>query len=119
MAFLCCHTFDSGCAPVVLCSQSLFHRTGILSIGDVSEPAKKASEEHGLDHELLAGHEVNQKYPAYHLRDNMQALYDPCGGILESEECIKAYLTASQVGNLKTSILLETNHDASVHWKGY
>jgi sarcosine oxidase len=46
---------------------------------------------HKLDHELLDAEQLNGRFPGYNAPPGFQAVYQPEGGFLLSEECIVAY----------------------------
>lgn len=52
--------------------------------------------EHGLDHEVLTGPEVNRRFPGYRLPDTHMAVYQPDGGYVMSERCIVAHVARAQ-----------------------
>ncbi|MQA07879.1 MAG: N-methyl-L-tryptophan oxidase [Pseudonocardiaceae bacterium] len=47
---------------------------------------------HDLRHELLSAQEVNYRYPAFTLPDELVAYFDPRAGVLAPEACIAAHL---------------------------
>jgi sarcosine oxidase len=52
--------------------------------------------EHGLDHQVLTGSEVNARFPGYRLPETHMAVYQPDGGYVMSERCIVAHVVAAQ-----------------------
>ena len=57
---LCTHAPPSPPLP----TQPLYVRTGMLDIGlQVAERSRASALEHGLDHEVLTGREVNARFP--------------------------------------------------------
>jgi sarcosine oxidase len=76
--------------------QDLILETGGLYAGqrgsDVLDGAINSARMHELPHELLDADEVNRRFPAFRLDDDMQALHEPLAGLLYPERCIKAQL---------------------------
>jgi sarcosine oxidase len=52
--------------------------------------------QHGLDHEVLTGSEVNLRFPGYRLPPDHMAVYQPEGGYVMSERCIVAHVARAQ-----------------------
>ena len=69
-----------------LSGENLILETGGLYAGvrgsDVLEGAINSARTHELPHELLDADEVNSRFPAFHLDDDMQALHEPLAGLL-------------------------------------
>lgn len=76
--------------------QSLLTITGGLNIGQPESEFVRGSltsaRQHGLPYEYLSSSEVNSRFPGFQLPENMVAVYEPLAGILQPEECVKAYL---------------------------
>src|SRR5687768_2513807 len=74
----------------------LLHITGGLMIGRedgmLVTGTLRSAREHGLAHELLTPAEVRSRYPAFELRDDLVAVYDPRAGWLDPEACNGAHL---------------------------
>ena len=51
---------------------------------------------HDLDHEVLTGAEVGERFPGYRLPENHMAVLQPDGGYLLSERCLVAHVAAAQ-----------------------
>ncbi|MCB0097711.1 MAG: N-methyl-L-tryptophan oxidase, partial [Caldilineaceae bacterium] len=75
--------------------QKLLHRIGSLDIGPadswVFKGALRSAMEYELDHEVLTGLELAQRYPGYQLPHEIMALYQPDGGFLTPEGCVVSY----------------------------
>eukprot|EP00892_Ulva_mutabilis_P004975 jgi/Ulvmu1/284/UM001_0288.1 len=72
------------------------HQTGCLDVGSgIVQSAKAACETHDVEYALMSGPEVSQKYPGYEFGEE-EVLYSPFGGILESENCIRAHLAGAE-----------------------
>lgn len=80
--------------------ERLLHDVGALTIGppgsDVFESARSTCEAHGIDHEVLTGTEVNERYPAYELPAEYRAVHQPDSGFLAPERCVVAHAEAAQ-----------------------
>jgi len=73
---------------------ALFRRTGSLTVGppesDLVADARETCAGHGIDHEILSGDAVDDRFPAWTLGDGYRALYQPDGGLLDPERCLSA-----------------------------
>jgi len=80
--------------------RDLLHVTGGIDAGPVDgtvfPDSQKACEMHDIDHEILSGNEVNDRFPGYSLSENHRAVYQPDSGFLVPEQCIIAYVQAAQ-----------------------
>jgi sarcosine oxidase len=74
----------------------LFHRTGSVDAGWESsrtvQGSLEACREHGLPFELLDAASANRRWPGYQLDAGMVALFQPQGGFLTPEACVRAYV---------------------------
>jgi len=81
----------------------LFNRSGGLIIGrpgergyhNVENPFKStvdAAQRHGIEFEILTPADVARRYPAVSLRSDEMAYYEPSGGFLYAEACVRAHL---------------------------
>ena len=79
--------------------EQLLFTTGSLDIGrqgsQVFEGSRSSCELHNLPHEILSGEQVNERFPGYHLPDDLMALFQPDGGFLLPERCIVAHVTGA------------------------
>ena len=77
--------------------EQLLISTGSIDAGPLSsqvfQGSRDSCEVHHLNHEVLAGQEVNERFPGYHLPDDYFALFQPDGGFLLAEHCIVAHVT--------------------------
>ena len=75
--------------------EKLLHITGSLDIGPadswVFKGALRSAMEYELDHDVLTGLELAQRFPGYQLPHDIMALYQPEGGFLAPERCVVAY----------------------------
>lgn len=80
--------------------RDLLYVTGGLDAGpvdgDVFPNSRRSCEAHDIDHEVLTGHEVNERFPGYELPESHQAVYQPESGFLVPEQCIIAHVEAAQ-----------------------
>ena len=78
---------------------AVLRTTGELDIGAEDSWTVRGSRasciEHGIAFEDLSGEEVNDRFPGYWLPDTMQAVYQPDGGYLLSEQAIAAFAKAA------------------------
>ena len=76
--------------------QPLINITGSLDIGpensDIVEGAKKSCEIHDVEHEILSGTELNDRFDGFDVPSTHQAVYQPDGGFLYPEQCIVAHV---------------------------
>lgn len=64
--------------------------------GDVVPNSKVSCRAHDIDHEVLSGAEVNERFPGYDIPDDHRAVYQPESGFLVPEQCIIAHVEAAQ-----------------------
>lgn len=80
--------------------EQLLYETGSIDAAPEDDPLFQGSlrscEEYGIDHEVLTGSEVNERYPGYDLPDDHMALYQPNGGYVLSERAIVAHTMQAQ-----------------------
>lgn len=81
--------------------ERLLHVTGALDIGRPDSRVFTGSLEscrvHGLPHEVLDAPAVRHRFPGYHLPDEFRAVFQPDGGFLEPERCIRAFVTRARL----------------------
>ena len=80
--------------------EQLLHITGSLDAGPpdsfVFEGSVRSCIEHGLEHEVIDGTEVNRRFPGYCLPGDSMAVLQPDGGFLLPESCIVAQVDAAR-----------------------
>jgi sarcosine oxidase len=80
--------------------EQLLHITGSLDAGPpdsfVFEGSVRSCIEHGLEHEVIDGAEVNRRFPGYRLPAESMAVLQPDGGFLLPERCIVAHADAAR-----------------------
>ena len=64
--------------------------------GELFQGALTSAREHRLEHEVLTGAQVNDRFPAYQLPPAHRAVYQPDGGFIASERAIVAHVRAAQ-----------------------
>jgi sarcosine oxidase len=62
---------------------------------DSLEEAVELCESQGLPYEVLAGEEVERRFPGYDLSGDFRFLYQPDGGVLDVPECTIAHMNAA------------------------
>jgi sarcosine oxidase len=76
--------------------EDLIHETGSIAVGppgsDIFEGARRACREHDLDHDVLSGAELNDRFPGYDVPEEYRAVFQPQGGFLVPEDCIVAHV---------------------------
>jgi sarcosine oxidase len=76
--------------------RKLLLQTGGLMIGPdpgvLVSGAKRSAEEHRLAHRMLSVAEIRHEFPAFAIRDNESAVWEPRAGILFPELCIQTHL---------------------------
>ncbi len=79
--------------------EKLLHLTGSIDAGPADSWVFKGSlqscVEHGLEHEVLTGAELAERFPGYRLPHEILAVLQPQGGFLTPERCIIAYAMAA------------------------
>jgi sarcosine oxidase len=80
--------------------EQLLHITGSVDAGPpdsfVFEGSVRSCIEHGLEHEVIGGAEVNRRFPGYCLPAESMAVFQPDGGFLLPERCIAAHVDAAR-----------------------
>jgi sarcosine oxidase len=83
--------------------QRILIKTGSIDAGPAESWVFKGSLqsciEHDLEHQVLTGKEMNQRFPGYHLPHDIMGVYQPDGGFLLPEAATVSYVeTAHQLG---------------------
>lgn len=80
--------------------EQLLHMIGSIDAGPpdsrVFQGALQSALQYNLEHEVLTGTEIAQRFPGYRLPHETMALYQPQGGFLVPERCIISYVEAAQ-----------------------
>jgi len=81
--------------------RQLLHITGSIDASRRDElvfaGSLRSCELHDLAHEVLSSEELSRRFPGYRLPDDIVALFQPEGGFLEPESCVRAYVDAALV----------------------
>jgi sarcosine oxidase len=73
--------------------EQLLWITGILEGGErILDGVLHSCAVHELEHEVLSGSEVAQRFPAFRLPPDLQVAYQPDGGFVTPERCIVAHV---------------------------
>jgi sarcosine oxidase len=80
--------------------ERLLHVTGAIDAGTpgsrVLEGSLESCRVHGLRHEVLEAVEVNERFPGFNLPEGFRAVFQPDGGFLEPERCIRAHASLAR-----------------------
>ncbi len=80
--------------------ERLLHITGSIDAGPpdsaVVVGSRRSCELHDLPHEVLDGAELSQRFPGYRLPPDTLAVFQPDGGFLEPEKCVKAHVAVAR-----------------------
>lgn len=76
--------------------RDLLHLVGVLEIGPIGSVImngiREAADQHQLSLEVISRNKFNERFPGFVLPENYEALFEPTGGYLLVEECVKSYL---------------------------
>ena len=82
-----------------LTGEKIFYRTGSIDAGPADSWVFKGSFqsciEHGLDHEVLTGQELQKRFPGYHFPHDSMALYQKDGGFITPERATVGFVEAA------------------------
>ncbi len=80
--------------------EQLLHICGSLDCGPANDEiftgSLQSCIEHGLEHEALTNAEISARWPAYRFPADTMGLYQPDGGFLLPEACIRAHVSAAR-----------------------
>ncbi|ADJ15423.1 N-methyl-L-tryptophan oxidase [Halalkalicoccus jeotgali] len=80
--------------------EQLLFETGSIDAAPADDPlfegSRRSCEEYDIDHEVLTGAAVNERYPGYDIPDDHMAVYQPNGGYVLSERAIVAHTMEAQ-----------------------
>lgn len=108
--------------------EALFAQIGVVSLFHPAAPSIQEIEtcvrEFGLDFERLTAHEAMQRWPGWDVPEDYVVHFDPAGGVLFSEACLRAYKHGCQqqgvvfkFGGGLTSLIF-TEQQVEVTWGG-
>jgi sarcosine oxidase len=84
---------------------ALVRHTGSLTVGppgsDLVAGARETCASGGVDHEVLSGDGVDDRFPAWTLGDGYRALYQPDGGLLDPERCLSALVREARAAGAR------------------
>ena len=76
--------------------------TGGVMVGSATGPlvrgALESARTHGIAHEILDAHALEERFPAYHAKKSWVALYERRAGMLFPERCVKAAMAVARRG---------------------
>lgn len=79
---------------------TLLTSTGGLMVGlpdqELVQGAAHSATLHGLAHERLRANQVQERFPAWQIPDDWEAVYEGRAGFLHPEACIRAHLQAAE-----------------------
>lgn len=95
--------------------RSLLHITGGVYMGraegEFLSGARRAAEEHGLEHEVLDRDALRRRYPQFEVPEDFAAFYEPAAGLLIPEAVIAAQAELA----LRAGAELH-GHEPVAHW---
>jgi len=81
-------------------SESLMSLPGLLCIGEPDGPFIRGLEtcyaQHDLPHERWTTTEATARFPQFHLPENVTCYWDPLGGYLRADACVRAHARLAQ-----------------------
>jgi N-methyl-L-tryptophan oxidase len=95
---------------------NLFYQTGLLGLSHRDDPfiqeTKMSAAGHNLPLEVLPADEIQKRWPGWKVPDDVTGCFEPQGGILFSEQCIRAYrrLASTQKATLLTNCPVDDLH---------
>lgn len=80
--------------------QELLNEVGVLQVGTadgtVVPGVQRAAAEHGLSVEALEAKEIERRWPGFRAPPGMVGVFEPRGGYLLVEDCVRAHLLAAK-----------------------
>lgn len=80
--------------------KQVFYKTGSVDIGlpesSVYSGSIASCMAHNLDHEIMTGKELNERFPGYSVPEDYMANFQPDGGFLTPEQCIVSFVEEAQ-----------------------
>ncbi len=85
--------------------KDLFFQTGSLALGSENtnkfELSKNTCDEFDIPYKMYDNKELKNLYPAWDLPNKFHGMYQPQGGLLDNEECIKTQVKLAQENGAK------------------
>lgn len=95
--------------------EQVLHITGSIDAGPpdsaVFVGSRRSCELHDLPHEILTSAELSRRYPGYQLPTEAMAVFQPEGGFLEPEKCVKAHVAVARARGAEVH-----EHEQVVDW---
>jgi sarcosine oxidase len=92
----------------------LFHKTGILQAGppdgEVMQGLIEAARVHDLPMDKLSRNDVQQRFPGFDIAADHSAIFDPNGGLLRVEDCIRRYVELARRHGAELSVPATVRH---------
>lgn len=86
------------------CGRDMYHRTHSLTIGppdsDKIESAKEACDSNDVAYDVLTGQEASEKFEAWSIPDELIALHQMNGGVLDVNACLEGQLELAEDNGL-------------------
>lgn len=81
-------------------SERLFHHCGVLYMGEpegsVIRGVTHSAEKHGIPIDRLGAAELRQRFPMFSMQDGATAVFEPGGGFVRPERCVRAWLRLAE-----------------------
>ncbi|MFQ5744277.1 MAG: FAD-dependent oxidoreductase, partial [Acidobacteriota bacterium] len=81
--------------------EKLFEQCGFLTAGSADSPTIQGLEAcyqaHRLPHERLSWAEARRRFPQFHLDPETVVFFDPLGGYLRVEECVRRHIEQARL----------------------
>lgn len=92
----------------------LLRETGLVELGPadgvVVPGVLRAAHEHGVAVEQLSAREVEQRWPALRVPEDLAGVFEPRAGLLHVEECVRAQLAAADDAGAELRVGVEAFH---------
>ncbi len=82
------------------CGKRLYHEIGLLQLGlsegQVVRGVIESARRHNLQVDKLTGEEAAALFPAFRIASDWLAVFEPCAGYLDVEDCVTAQIAEAQ-----------------------
>lgn len=96
--------------------EQILYITGSIDAGPpdsaVFVGSRRSCELHDLPHEVLTSAELSQRYPGYRLPETSMAVFQPDGGFLVPEKCVKAHVAVARARGAEVH-----EHEQVLEWE--